>query len=76
MCSPGKFIDHFDVLVPGSIQVHCFLTIQLPNAATTEVAVIQLTQSHLQVGWQAEELLVEIHGCLDEHPLLDLQIWT
>ena len=71
-----EFIDDLDVLIPGSIQLHGFLTVQLPNAASTKVAVVQLTQPHLQAGWQAEELLVEVHCCLDKYSFLDLQIMT
>jgi hypothetical protein len=41
---------NFNVLVPSSIQVLCCLTFQLPEAASTEVTVVELKKPHLQVG--------------------------
>ena len=37
---PGKFIHHLDVLVPHTVQVLGLLALQLPDAATRDVAII------------------------------------
>ena len=52
----------------------CLLTVQFPDIAATEVAVVELTHPKLQVMWKREEFLVEVQSCLDKDSLLSFKI--
>ena len=49
-------------------------TLKSPYTATTEVAVVEQVQSHLQGSWKSLEFLIELHGSLDEHAFLNSQV--
>ena len=74
MCSPWQVIHQLDVLAPGTEEVACLITLKFPDITSTEVTVKQEIESHFDWSRKAEELLVNLHGTLDEDPLLHLHV--
>ena len=51
-----------------------FHTFQHPNTATSEVAVVQQVQIHLDLRGEAGELLVVLHDILNEDSFFDTKV--